>query len=83
MAQVIKFASDIDGKVFETQAEQLAYDAAKRNEATITAFLDKHYPNAEGKKLSSARTIAAKVVALWLGELAGGVPAVAVEAHDE
>ncbi len=83
MAQVIKFASDIDGKVFDTQPAQLAYDAAKRNEATITAFLDKHYPNVEGKKLSSARTIAAKIVALWLGELAGGVPAVAVEAHDE
>ena len=69
MAQVIKFASDIDGKVFDSQDEQLAYDASKRHEADINAFLDRHYPKAgEGKKDGPSRGIVAKGLALWLGE---------------
>lgn len=71
MAQVTKFASDIDGKVFDTQAEQLAYDASKRNEAEIKAFLDKHYPiNPDSKKQGPSRSIIEKGIALWLGEKA-------------
>lgn len=69
MAQITKFASDIDGKVFDTQAEQLAYDAAKRHEAKINAFLDAHYPVvADAKKQGPARKIVAKGLALWLGQ---------------
>lgn len=73
MAQVIKFASDIDGKEFNTQAEQLAYDAAKNNEAAINEFLDKHYPkNPDSKKQGPSRQIVAKGIALWLCEQASG-----------
>lgn len=68
MAQITKFASDIDGKVFDTQAEQLAYDAALRNKDLIASFVDKHYPNEEGKRPNPVRTIVSKAVALWLGE---------------
>lgn len=71
MAQVIKFASDIDGKEFGTQAEQLAYDAAKNNEAAITAFLDVYYPKTGGAKQGPSRKIVEKGIALWLGEQAG------------
>lgn len=75
MAQIMKFASDIDGKIFDTQAEQLAYDAAKNNEAEIKAFLDRHYPvNPDGKKQGPSRVIVQKGLALWLGEQAGQVP---------
>lgn len=70
MAQVIKFASDIDGTEFDTLAEQLAYDAAKQNEVAINAFLDRHYPKAaEGQgKTGPSRKIVEKGIALWLGE---------------
>lgn len=69
MAQITKYASDIDGKVFDTQAEQLAYDAAKKHEAVIAAFLDRHYPKApEGKKDGPSRSIVGRALALWLGE---------------
>lgn len=69
MAIINKFASDIDGKVFDTLAEQLAYDAAKRHEAVINQFLDKHYPKVEdGKKQGPSRVIVSKALALWLGE---------------
>lgn len=67
MAQVIKFTSDIDGKEFNTEAEQLAYDSAKRNEGVITEFLDVHYPNG-GAKAGPARAIAGKALAKWLAE---------------
>ena len=80
MAQIMKFASVIDGKVFDTQAEQLAYDAAKNNEAEIKAFLDRHYPAVEGKKQGPSRVIVQKGLALWLGEQAG-VSADPVEAE--
>jgi len=69
MAIINKFASDIDGKVFDTLAEQLAYDAAKRHEVVISEFLDTHYPKVEeGKKQGPSRVIVAKALALWLGE---------------
>lgn len=67
MAQVIKFASDIDGKEFNTQAEQLAYDASKTNEAEIKAFLDIHYPVPKEGKSGPSRKIVEKGLALWLG----------------
>lgn len=71
MAQVIKFASDIDGKEFDTLAEQLAYDAAKNNEASINEFLDRHYPaNPDAKKQGPSRAIAGRAIANWLGEQA-------------
>jgi hypothetical protein len=66
MAQVIKFASDIDGKEFNTQSEQLAYDASIQNKAVIDAFLDKHYPAGGGKKQGPSRAIVGKGIALWL-----------------
>ena len=75
MAQVIKFASDIDGKQFDTEAEQLAYDAGKRNEKEIEAFLDIHYPVvAEAKKQGPGRSIARAAIAKWLGHVSGQVP---------
>lgn len=78
MAQVIKFASDIDGTQFDTLAEQLTYDAAKQNEVAINAFLDKHYPKAvEGQgKTGPSRKIVAKGLALWLAEQAQPQPEV-------
>lgn len=85
MAQVIKFASDIDGKEFDTLAAQLAYDAAKRNEAEITAFLDEHYPaNPDAKKQGPSRKIVEKGIALWLGHVAAAnvQPAATVEVAD-
>lgn len=75
MAQVIKFASDIDGKQFDTEAEQQAYDAGKRNEAEINLFLDIHYPvMAEAKKQGPGRSIARTAIAKWLGHAAGQQP---------
>lgn len=70
MAQVIKFASDIDGKEFNTQAEQLAYDASIKNKAVIDQFLDKHYPATGGKKQGPSRAIVGKGIALWMAEQA-------------
>lgn len=68
MAQVIKFASDIDGTEFDTLQEQLAYDAALRNEVQIEAFLDAHYPKpAPGVKGGASRGIVKKAIAAWLG----------------
>ena len=68
MAQVIKYASEVDGKVFDTEAEQLAYDAAKKNETAITAFLDKHYPHTPGIKNGPSRSIASKAIAQAIGD---------------
>ena len=62
------FVSDFDNtKEFATLAEQLAFDAAKRHEVKINAFLDLNYPNG-GPKSGPARSIARKAVAAWLAE---------------
>ena len=70
MAEIIKYASDVDGTVFDTETEQLAYDAAKKHQAAIDAFLDRHYPKPDdnSKKSGPARAIVAKGLALWLSE---------------
>lgn len=65
MAQLTKYASDIDGKEFATEHEQLTYDAGLRNKAKIEEFLNVHYPNV-GAKAGPARAIAGKAIAKWL-----------------
>ena len=67
MAQVIKFASAIDGAEFDTLAEQLSYDAGLRNAAQIEAFLDLEYPKpAPGVKGGASRGIVKKALAAWI-----------------
>ena len=62
------FVSDFDNtKEFATLREQLAFDAAKRHEVKINAFLDRNYPDG-GPKSGPARSIAGKAVAKWLAE---------------
>lgn len=75
MAQIIKFASDIDGTEFNTLSEQRAYDAGKRNEGRIYAFLDANYPVPAVGKAGPSRAIIAKALALWLGEESAEVEA--------
>ena len=68
MARIEKFVSDLDPtKEFATLEEQLAFDAAKRHEVKINAFLDRNYPDG-GPKSGPARSIAGKAVAKWLAE---------------
>lgn len=69
MAQIVKYRSDIDGKEFDTEHEQLSYDAGKRNEAEINTFLDLHYP-VTGPKAGPARAIVGKGLAKWFGYVA-------------
>ena len=68
MAQITKFASDFDSKkLFDTEEEQLAFDAAKRHEAKINDFIARHYPTT-GAKAGPSGAIVAKGIAKWLAE---------------
>ena len=61
------YISDIDPtKQFETEAEQLAFDAVKRNETQIEAFLDEHFPS-KGPKGGPVNAIARRVLATAIG----------------
>ena len=61
------YISDIDStKQFETEAEQLAFDAVKRNETQIEAFLDEHFPS-KGPKGGPVNAIARRVLATAIG----------------
>ena len=68
MAQVTKYASDIDGKLFDSEEEQRAHDAGLKHQAKIGVFLDKHYPKIEGKKCGPARALVGAGIAKWLGQ---------------
>ncbi len=65
MATITKFASDIDGKEFATEAEQLIYDAGLKNKVEIEAFLDANYP-VTGPKPGPSRAIARGAIAKFL-----------------
>ena len=61
------YISDIDStKQFETEAEQLAFDAVKRNETQIEAFLDEHFPS-KGPKGGPVHAIARRVLDTAIG----------------
>lgn len=45
----VVFVSEVDGSVFETEAEVLAYDSGLKNKEAIDSFLDKHFPKVESK----------------------------------
>lgn len=61
------YISDIDPtKQFDTEAEQLAFDAVKRNETQIEAFLDEHFPS-QGPKGGPVNGIARRVLATAIG----------------
>lgn len=80
----VVFVSEVDGSVFETEAEVLAYDSGLKNKAQIDAFLDKHFPKVESKSRDGAvktykdgtpklhepaeRRLAADVLAKFLAE---------------
>jgi hypothetical protein len=68
MAQVMKYASDVDGKLFDSEEEQRAYDAGLKHQAKIGEFLDKHYPRVEGKKSGPARALVGAGIAKWLSQ---------------
>lgn len=70
MAAITKYVSDIDSsKQFDTLEDQLAFDASKRHEAAINAFLDRHYPvDPAAAKQGPARAIVAKGLAKYLAE---------------
>jgi hypothetical protein len=41
----------VDGSLFETESEQLAYDAQHANKEAIDAFVDRHFPIPEPELL--------------------------------
>lgn len=65
MAAITKFASDIDGTVFDTQEEQHRHDTGLKNKAEIDAFLDAEYP-VTGPKPGPSRAIAGKAIVKFL-----------------
>lgn len=50
----VVFVSEVDGSVFETEAEVLAYDSGLKNKAQIDAFLDQHFPLLASKTRAGA-----------------------------
>ena len=61
------YVSDFDSnKVFDTEAEQLAFDAIKRHEVQIESFLNEHFPS-KGPKGGPVNAIARRVVSTAIG----------------
>ena len=68
MAAITKYASDIDGKEFNSEAEQKAYDMGLAHKAKIDSFVDRHYPQVKGRKAGPSRSIVGKAIAAWLAD---------------
>lgn len=66
MATAITTFAAADGKIFQSEVEADAHDAANANKAEIEAFVAKHFPCKEGGKKNAHGSTAAKAIALWI-----------------